>query len=56
MIKWLSNLKLLFKWKDLVYGEQERRIKDIPRPGTIPWDETYERRTKPHTYEEISNG
>ncbi len=72
-MKWLNNLKLMFKWKDLtdsehawwvsigcptfvIYGGQERRVKDTPRPGTVPWDETYERRTKPHTYEETSNG
>jgi hypothetical protein len=34
----------------MIYTGQERRIADLPRPGAIPWDETYERRSKPHTY------
>jgi hypothetical protein len=34
----------------MMYSGQERRIADLPRPGVVPWDETYERRTKPHTY------
>lgn len=40
----------------MMYRGQERRIVDSPRPGGVPWDETYERRIKPHTYEETSNG
>ena len=34
----------------MIYTGQERRIADLPRPGAVPWDETYERRAKPHTY------
>lgn len=34
----------------MIYTGQERRVDDLPRLGTIPWDEPYERRSKPHTY------
>ena len=34
----------------MIYTGQERRVDDLPRLGTIPWDEAYERRSKPHTY------
>ena len=34
----------------MIYSGQERRVADLPRPGVVPWNETYERRAKPHTY------
>ena len=34
----------------VVSKHQERRVKDYPRAGTIPWDEPYERRSSPHNY------
>jgi len=40
----------------MVYNNQERRVADLPRPEDVPWDETYERRNNPHTYEETLNG
>ena len=29
----------------------EKRLADVRRPGAIPWYETYERRSIPHTYQ-----
>jgi len=51
-MKWFNDLKQLFKGKKLTtegYAHNERRI-EYKNRGTVPWDEPYERRNKPHTY------